>query len=442
MPACSRKVASRSSNAPNTRSVVAAGRLADARPQSLLGRAVQSAPGVTDDDDLLGPQELLAHDQRAHHILGRERTRVPDDVRVADAQPKGVLDLDPGIHAGDDRERGQGRRGQPAAIEDLGEAFVLHEACAGTPATRPGRSVTGARVGVAGRRGSGARSTGSPVVEAVEERADGHVAVARVEAVAGDPPERPERPRARTGRGRRSRVAPKRSMPGMTRSSSASRTAASSSCVSRVTPAAAAAANSTTPRASGRRSPGRTSDTVGSGGSGELRPASSPRRRPRRRHGSSPGPRARSAARALGGRAARARRGRRSSADPVPGEVAAAGVGGGAVVVGRRRRRSGASRSGTVPRDRGRASSWARRQPAADAWACRPGRRRRPPARRPIRRARHGSAAISCRAGAQRGARAGSGRRSPSGPSPPSTPRSPSGSWSSPRPTRRPTRAR
>ena len=41
------------------------------------------AAGVLDDDHLLGAEELLADDQRADRVVGREPARVPDDVGIA-----------------------------------------------------------------------------------------------------------------------------------------------------------------------------------------------------------------------------------------------------------------------------------------------------------------------------------------------------------------------
>ena len=54
---------------------------------------------MLDDDDLLGPEELLADDERADRVVGREATRVPDDVGVAGPQAQDVLDRQARIHA-------------------------------------------------------------------------------------------------------------------------------------------------------------------------------------------------------------------------------------------------------------------------------------------------------------------------------------------------------
>ena len=70
----------------------------------------------------------------------------------------------------------------------------------------------------------------------VDELTDGHLAVAGPELLAGDPPHRPQRPRPGRVQVAR-RIVPKRSMPGTARRSLASRVAASSTVVSRVTSA-------------------------------------------------------------------------------------------------------------------------------------------------------------------------------------------------------------
>ena len=89
--------------------------------------AEQSAAGMADDDDLVGAQERLADDERADDVVGRDAARVADDVRVADAQAERLLDVEPRIHAGDDRDAPERRRGQGRSIERLGIALVLGE---------------------------------------------------------------------------------------------------------------------------------------------------------------------------------------------------------------------------------------------------------------------------------------------------------------------------
>ena len=59
---------------------------------------------MLDDDDLVRAEQLLAHDQRADHVVGHEPAGVADDVGVAGPQAEGLLDVEPGVHAGHDRE--------------------------------------------------------------------------------------------------------------------------------------------------------------------------------------------------------------------------------------------------------------------------------------------------------------------------------------------------
>ena len=125
---CSRTLASRSANAPNTRSVALAASSSASRPRmTRLVGPVEAAPGVGDDDDLVGAEELLADDERADRVVGREAAGVADDVGVAGPQAERLLDVEPGVHAGDDREPGQRRGGQRRAVERLGVALVLRE---------------------------------------------------------------------------------------------------------------------------------------------------------------------------------------------------------------------------------------------------------------------------------------------------------------------------
>ena len=67
------------------------------------------AAGVLDDDHLLGPEELLADDERADRVIGREAAGVPDDVRIAGPQGEHVLDRQARVHAGKHGELSAGR---------------------------------------------------------------------------------------------------------------------------------------------------------------------------------------------------------------------------------------------------------------------------------------------------------------------------------------------
>jgi hypothetical protein len=72
---------------------------------------------VVDEDDLPGAEQPLADHQRADHVIGDDAARVADDVRVASGQAKRAVDVEPGVHAGDDREVQRGVRGRGGARE-------------------------------------------------------------------------------------------------------------------------------------------------------------------------------------------------------------------------------------------------------------------------------------------------------------------------------------
>src|SRR5215212_1015125 len=103
------------------------GGLGDAAPQCIIIRAVEPAPRVRDHDDLPRAEELLADDERADRVLGCEPAGVSDDVGLADAEPERVLDIDPRVHARQDREARQRRGREPGPVEGLDEALVLFE---------------------------------------------------------------------------------------------------------------------------------------------------------------------------------------------------------------------------------------------------------------------------------------------------------------------------
>ena len=134
------------------------------------------------------PRQLLADDQRADRVVGGEAARVADDVGVAGPQPERLLDVEPGVHAGEDRQPGQRRGGQRRAVERLDVAAVLGQdpaVFARRLAGWAGRSVTG----------SGGPGGPPPRPVAIDDLADRHLAVALGKLATGDPPHRPERAR-------------------------------------------------------------------------------------------------------------------------------------------------------------------------------------------------------------------------------------------------------
>jgi hypothetical protein len=67
---------------------------------------------------------VLADDERTDRVVGGKAARVSDDVGVAGAQAEGILDGQPGIHAGEDGELASGWKGQARPIE-LGGVPVI-----------------------------------------------------------------------------------------------------------------------------------------------------------------------------------------------------------------------------------------------------------------------------------------------------------------------------
>src|SRR5579884_3627412 len=95
--------------------------------QVLILEAEHAAVGVVDDDDLVRAEQLLGDDQRAERAEIGPPAGVADDVRVAIAQPEEVRRVQPGIHAGQDRDLARRRRGQIARVELLGVTGVGFE---------------------------------------------------------------------------------------------------------------------------------------------------------------------------------------------------------------------------------------------------------------------------------------------------------------------------
>ena len=83
------------------------------------------AAGVLDDDDLFRAEEVLADHERADGVVGGKATGVPDDVRVAGPKTEHILDRQPGIHAGKDRQASARRQRKDGAVELGGVSSVL-----------------------------------------------------------------------------------------------------------------------------------------------------------------------------------------------------------------------------------------------------------------------------------------------------------------------------
>ena len=74
--------------------------------------------------DLPGAQQPLADGQGADLVIGDDTARVADDMRFAFVQPEHAVDVQPGVHAGDDGDVARRRQRQRAG-EGLRVAGVI-----------------------------------------------------------------------------------------------------------------------------------------------------------------------------------------------------------------------------------------------------------------------------------------------------------------------------
>ena len=77
-----------------------------------VGEELHAAVGVVDDEPLGGAEQLVGDDQRADRVIAGPAAGVADDVRVALGQPGVLGRVEPGVHAGQDREAACWRQGQ------------------------------------------------------------------------------------------------------------------------------------------------------------------------------------------------------------------------------------------------------------------------------------------------------------------------------------------
>ena len=103
----------------------------DLRLELVIGELGHAAVGVVDEDDLPGAEQPLADHQRADHVVGDDAAGVADDVRVAVGEAERGAHVEPGIHAGHDREvqRGPGGRGAgelTGVLPVTGEKIIDH----------------------------------------------------------------------------------------------------------------------------------------------------------------------------------------------------------------------------------------------------------------------------------------------------------------------------
>ena len=108
-----------------------AGRLRELRAHIGVVERQHTAAGVLDDDDLPGPEEVLADDQRADGVVGGEAAGVADDVRLAGSEAEDLLDGEARVHAGDDGEPARRLSRPPRPVERRGVGGVLREGAFG-----------------------------------------------------------------------------------------------------------------------------------------------------------------------------------------------------------------------------------------------------------------------------------------------------------------------
>src|SRR5262249_7516878 len=113
---------------------------------------------VADHERLLRPELPVRDDERAQRVVGDDRARVPDDMRVAGLEPQEAQRIEPGVHARDDREALRRRSTERPRAEPARERLVRPQELvtpkahpAGATTTAPGSSTAACGVGAAGR---------------------------------------------------------------------------------------------------------------------------------------------------------------------------------------------------------------------------------------------------------------------------------------------------
>ena len=95
--------------------------------EAVVGDQLQAAVGVVDEHDLLGPEAALRDRERADHVVGDHAARVPEHVRLAVVEPQRREDVEPAVHARDDREAERRRDPEPAVRVARRELAVVPE---------------------------------------------------------------------------------------------------------------------------------------------------------------------------------------------------------------------------------------------------------------------------------------------------------------------------
>ncbi len=99
-----RTSASGSGNASAAHGGLTPGLVLDVALEVVVGEGEHSAVAVVDQDDLLRPQQALADGQRADDVVGDHPAGVADDVGFALVETEDAVNVEPGVHARDDRD--------------------------------------------------------------------------------------------------------------------------------------------------------------------------------------------------------------------------------------------------------------------------------------------------------------------------------------------------
>jgi len=107
------------------------GLVLDGPPERVVGEGEHPAVGVVDQNDLVGAEQALADRQGADHVVGDDAPGVADDVGLPGAEAEQGVDVEPGVHARDDREttrrlHRQGTGEVPGVPLVVGQTLVGH----------------------------------------------------------------------------------------------------------------------------------------------------------------------------------------------------------------------------------------------------------------------------------------------------------------------------
>ena len=103
------------------------GRLLQLGAEAVVGDLLHAAVGVVDQHHLARAQPPLRDRQRADHVVGDDAAGVAQHVRLAVAQPERGEDVEPRVHAGDDRQLPARLHVEVPVGQELGEGAVVRQ---------------------------------------------------------------------------------------------------------------------------------------------------------------------------------------------------------------------------------------------------------------------------------------------------------------------------